>query len=154
MKMTRKDKMNELGLIGEKVITNMLTKEFPGIVIEHSLNKFDSEKDMLVDGKKVEVKTQTPYVKEDCFSIRENQIRKCRAVDVLYIISVPHAKYKHHSDGWVFKINPKKFTTFEYETKNGISMVGIPIKQKHVTAVYQLSDSEIKELKKYSNTDY
>ena len=64
MKMTRKDKMNELGLIGEKVITNMLTKEFPGIVIEHSLNKFDSEKDMLVDGKKVEVKDKDRYVRD------------------------------------------------------------------------------------------
>jgi len=154
MFMSREEKMNELGLMGEKIVINMLNRTTPGLVIEHSINKFDSEKDMLVDGRKVEVKTESPYVFKDCFSFRPNQLKKCRNVDVLYIVSVPHIKFKHHSDGWVYRIDPQKFKVIEYVTKNGIKMVGIPIRQEAVIPVYKMSDEEIKELMKYSNTEY
>jgi hypothetical protein len=152
--MSREQKMNELGLTGEKIVTNMLNRLHPGLVIEHSVNKFDSEKDMLVDGRKVEVKTETPYVLKDSFSFRPNQLKKCRNVDVLYIVSVPHVKYKHHSDGWVYRIDPSNFKTYNYKTSYGIEMVGIPIRQDSVMPVYKMSEEEIKELMKYSNTDY
>lgn len=154
MQMTREEKMNELGLMGEKVVTNMLNRLHPGLVIEHSVNKFDSEKDMLVDGKKVEVKTESPFVFKDCFSFRPNQLRKCRNVDVLYIVSVPHVKFRHYSDGWVYRIVPSEYKTIEYITKYGVKMIGIPIKQEAVIPVYQMTMEEITELMKYSNTDY
>jgi hypothetical protein len=154
MQMTREEKMNELGLMGEKVVTNMLNRLHPGLVIEHSVNKFDSEKDMLVDGKKVEVKTESPFVFKDCFSFRPNQLRKCRNVDVLYIVSVPHVKFRHYSDGWVYRIVPSEYRTIEYTTKYGVKMIGIPIKQEAVIPVYQMNMEEITELMKYSNTDY
>lgn len=154
MQMTREEKMNELGLMGEKVVTNMLNRLHPGLVIEHSVNKFDSEKDMLVDGKKVEVKTESPFVFKDCFSFRPNQLRKCRNVDVLYIVSVPHVKFRHYSDGWVYRIVPSEYKTIEYTTKYGVKMIGIPIKQEAVIPVYQMTMEEITELMKYSNTDY
>ena len=154
MHMTREEKMNELGLAGEKVVTNMLNRLHPGLVIEHSVNKFDSEKDMLVDGRKVEVKTESPYVLKNCFSFRPKQLHKCRSVDVLYIVSVPHIKYKHHADGWVYRVDPQKFQTIQYITKKGMPMIGIPIKQEALVPVYKMSDEEIKELMKYSNTDY
>jgi hypothetical protein len=152
--MTREEKMNELGLMGEKVVTNMLNRLNPGLVIEHSVNKFDSEKDMLVDGKKVEVKTESPYVFKDCFSFRPNQLRKCRNVDVLYIVSVPHVKFKHHSDGWVYRLVPSDYRTFTYRTKFNVEMIGIPIRQEAVIPVYKMTDEEITELMKYSNTEY
>lgn len=154
MEMTRNEKMNEMGLLGEKIVINMLNKLHPGLVIEHSINKFDSEKDMLVDGKKVEVKTESPYVFKDCFSFRPNQLRKCSTVDVLYIVSVPHVKFKHHSDGWIYQIEPDKFKSYEYQTKFGVHMIGIPIRQAAVVPIHKMSDEEIKELMKYSNTDY
>lgn len=154
MQMTREEKINELGLLGEKIVTNMLNREHPGLVVQHSVNKFDSEKDMLVDGKKVEVKTESPFVFKDCFSFRPNQLRKCRTVDVLYIVSVPHVKFKHHSDGWVYRLIPDEFKTFEYTTKFGVKMIGIPIKQEAVIPVYKMSEEEITELMKYSTTDY
>lgn len=152
--LTREEKMNELGLAGEKVVTNMLNRLHPGLVIEHSINKYDSEKDMLVDGKKVEVKTESPYVFKQCFSFRPNQLRKCRNVDVLYIVSVPHVKFKHESDGWVYRVIPSDFKTIEYTTKFGVRMTGIPIKQDAVIPVYKMSDEEVSELMKYSNTAY
>jgi hypothetical protein len=152
--MTREEKINELGLMGEKIVTNMLNKLHPGLVIEHSINKFDSEKDMLVDGKKVEVKTETPYVFKNCFSFRPNQLKKCRNVDVLYIVSVPHVKFKHFSDGWVYRLIPEDFKTFSYKTSFGVEMIGIPIRQEAVIPVYQMSQEEVNELKKYSTTEY
>jgi hypothetical protein len=152
--MTREEKINELGLMGEKIVTNMLNKLHPGLIIEHSINKFDSEKDMLVDGKKVEVKTETPYVFKNCFSFRPNQLKKCRNVDVLYIVSVPHVKFKHFSDGWVYRLIPDQFKTFNYRTNFGVEMVGIPIKQETVIPVYQMTSEEVKELMKYSTTEY
>ena len=152
--MTREEKMNELGLLGEKIVTNMLNKLNPGLVIKHSLNKFDNEKDMLVDGKKVEVKTESPYVFMNCFSFRPNQLKKCNNVDVLYIVSVPHIKFKHYSDGWVYRVIPDQFKTIRYTTKYGVQMIGIPIKQESVIPVYKMTEDEITELKKYSNTEY
>jgi len=152
--MTREEKMGELGLTGEKVVTNMLNRLHPGLVIEHSINKYDHEKDMLVDGKKVEVKTESPYVFANCFSFRPNQLNKCRKVDVLYIVSVPHIKFKHFSDGWVYRLSPKEFRTIEYTTKFGTKMIGIPIKQEACIPVYKMSEEEIVELMKYSHTDY
>lgn len=152
--MTREEKMAELGLTGEKVVTNMLNRLYPGLVIEHSINKYDSEKDMLVDGKKVEVKTESPYVLANCFSFRPNQLNKCRKVDVLYIVSVPHVKFKHFSDGWVYRLVPSEFRTIEYTTKFGTRMIGIPIRQEACIPVYKMVDEEIAELMKYSYTDY
>lgn len=147
------EKRNEMGLAGEKIVTNMLSAL--GLKIEQSVNKYDSEKDMLVDGYKVEVKTETPYVLKDCFSFRPNQLKKCSSVDVLYIVSVPHPKYKHPTaDGWVFRVDPKNFKTFNYKTRYGTEMIGIKIKQPAVTPVMKMTDEEIKELCKYSVTQY
>lgn len=146
------DKHQELGLLGEKIVTNLLSGL--GLRVEQSINKYDSEKDMLVDGKKVEVKTETPYVKKNCFSFRPNQLKKCSSVDVLYIVSVPHPKFEHVAGGWVFRIDPKNFEHFTYKTRYGLEMIGIKIDQPGVVPVKKLSDEEIKELMKYSVTSY
>jgi hypothetical protein len=125
-----------------------------GLRVEQSINKYDSEKDMLVDGYKVEVKTETPYVMKNCFSFRPNQLKKCSTVDVLYIVSVPHPKYTCKADGWIYRVDPKTFKTFNYKTRNGIEMVGIKFDQEAVVPVQKMSDDEIKELKKYTVTQY
>jgi hypothetical protein len=148
------EKRNEMGLAGEKIVTNMLSSL--GLRVEQSINKYDSEKDLLVDGYKVEVKTETPYAFKNCFSFRPNQLKKCTSVDVLYIVSVPHPnpKYSHKSDGWVYRVDPKNFQTFNYKTRYGTEMVGIKIDQPAVMPVQKMKDSEIKELMKYSVTQY
>jgi hypothetical protein len=145
-------KNQELGLLGEKIVTNMLNGL--GLRVEHSINKYDSEKDMLVDGYKVEVKTETPYAKKDCFSFRPSQLKKCTTVDVLYIVSVPHPKYEHYSGGWVYRIDPKNFEHFTYKTRYGVEMIGIKINQPGVVPVQKMKPEEIKELIKYSVSSY
>lgn len=152
MAMTDMEKRNEMGLVGEKIVTNMLSSL--GLKVEHSVNKYDREKDMLVDGYKVEVKTVTPYVKKNCFSFRPNQLKKCTSVDVLYFVSVPHPKYPHKSDGWIYRADTKAFNTITYTTRGGVDMVGIPIDQAAIIPVKKMSDDEINELKKYTVTQY
>ena len=56
-----------LGMIGERIVASILRGN--GHLVEESLNVFDTEKDMLVDGNPVEVKTQVPYVIEDSFAV-------------------------------------------------------------------------------------
>ena len=60
--MTYDESIGELGLLGEKIMTNYFNSQ--GMMVEHSIDKFDREKDMLVNGKKVEIKTEQPLVLE------------------------------------------------------------------------------------------
>ena len=150
--MTADEMRQEMGLTGEKIVSNMLNSL--GLRVEHAINKFDNKKDFVVDGRSVEVKTQTPNVMKDCFSFRSNQLQKCKNVDVLYIVTVPHPKFKHFSDGKIYRIDTEKFRHYNYTTRNGIQMVGIPIRQEAVIFVKDLEPEEVAELKKYIITDY
>ena len=152
--MNKIDKISELGLVGEKIVVNMLNKLHPELRVVFSTNKYDNEKDMLVDDKKVEVKTQSPFIMKNAFTFRPNQLRKCQSVDVLYIVSVPHPRWKHHSDGWVFRVVPSEFEYQTWVDKKGISRIIIPINQPAVIRVHKIDDSDIKELMKYSTTEY
>jgi hypothetical protein len=150
--MTKEEMMNELGLAGEKIIINMLSED--GCKIKTSVDKFDSEKDLLVDDKKVEVKTQVPFIMQNAFTFKPNQLRKCRGVDELYFVSVPAG---HHSDkwaGWVFKADPKTFVTRTYKTKDGRDMLLIDREQEALKPVKKMTDEEMRELQKYTVSGY
>jgi hypothetical protein len=142
-----------LGRTGEKIIANLLNGL--GLKVEESINHYDSEKDFLVDGKKVEVKTEQPYVMKNAFSFREKQLRKCRSVDVLYFVSVPpllNLDYKW--GGWIFRAVPQDFTYYSYTTRSGLKMYAVPIEQEAVVPVCKMKDHEIQELLKYAKSDY
>ena len=110
--MTKEELMNELGLAGEKIVINMLSEE--GRKVKSSINKYDSEKDLLIDGTlKAEVKTQVPFIMQNAFTFKSNQLRKCRGVDELYFVSVPAGRHSDKWAGWVFKADPK---TLKQET--------------------------------------
>jgi hypothetical protein len=150
--MTRDEMMNELGLAGEKIIINMLSEA--GYKVKTSINKYDSEKDLLVEDKKVEVKTQVPFVIQNAFTFKPNQLRKCRSVDVLYFVCVPPPKHKDKWAGWVFEADPKSFVTRNYITKDGRVMMLIDRNQPALKAIKKISDEEVKELQKYSVSGY
>ena len=153
MTLTTQDKIQEMGLTGEKIIINMLSKK--GFKVESSIDKFDKHKDILVDGKyTVEVKTQCPLVKFDSFTFRNNQLKKCQNVDVLFFISVPHPKFKHYSDGWIYRVIPNMFEYKNWQDKTGSTRILIPIKQDFVKPEIKCTDKEIFELQKYITTGY
>jgi hypothetical protein len=151
--MDRNQAIDILGRTGEKIIANMLIEL--GLNVQESIDHFDREKDFLVDGKKVEVKTEQPYVLKNCFSFRENQLRKCTSVDVLYFVSIPplfDLNYKW--GGWIFRAEPQNFKYSTYVTKFGTRMVSVPIEQPALIPVKKMSDSEIGELLKYATSAY
>ena len=151
--MTKDELMNELGLSGEKIIINMLSEE--GCKVKTSINKYDSEKDLLVDDTyTVEVKTQAPFVKENAFTFNPSQLRKCKSVDVLYFVSVPHPRYRHFSDGWIYRAVPSEFKSYPWKDRYGNPRICIPIKQEALIPVKKMSDEECKELQKYLTTGY
>ena len=150
--MTKTEMMNELGLAGEKAVINYLSEQ--GCKIKSSIDKYDSEKDLLVDGKKVEVKTQVAFIMQNAFSFKPNQLRKCRSVDDLYFVCVPPNRKTDKWGGWIFKVNPKEFQTRTYKTKDGRDMILIDREQPALQPVYKLSPEEIRELQKYTVSEY
>lgn len=153
MILSQKDKIQELGLLGEKIIINMLSEK--GFKVESSIDKFDRYKDILVDGKyTVEVKTQCPLVKFDSFTFNISQLKKCNSVDVLFFISVPHPKFKHYSDGWIYRVIPNMFEYKHWQDKSGSPRILVPIKQDFVKPEMKLTDKQIVELQKYLTTGY
>ena len=116
-------------------------------MVEHSIDPFDRHKDLLVDGEKVEVKTQTRYVTKDCFTLKLNQIKKC--MNGYHIVECPTTA---SNESALYKVDKG----FRYNTghmNNGDVRYEIPRKQP---AVKKLTDIEGKEkmlLRKYS-TNY
>jgi hypothetical protein len=139
------DRKATLGTMGEKIVSNYYSRA--GNIVEHSIDPYDSHKDLLVDGKKVEVKTQTRFVMKDCFTLKLNQIKKC--INGFYIVECPTTASNESS---LYKVDKG----FRYNTghmNNGDVRYEIPRQQP---AVKKLADIEGKEkmlLRKYS-TNY
>jgi hypothetical protein len=143
--------IERMGKAGESIITNYFSRK--GMIVEVSVNQFDSEKDMIVEGKHVEVKTQVPFVTKDSFSIRENQLKKCKNAYEVYFISVPTSK-KHFSEGKVYVIRGDQLQYKNHKTKDGRKMILIPINQQDMKEVFEISDAEKKLLTQYSSSNW
>lgn len=151
--MNRNESIKILGSIGEKIVSNYFSQK--GCKIVESINPFDSEKDMIIDGKKVEVKTQQPFVKLNSLTFKKNQLKKCSTVDKLYVVTVPpllRTSYKW--GGWILEVDPKRFKYTNYTTYAGVHMICIKIDQEAVIPISKLSEQEITELMKYTQSDY
>jgi hypothetical protein len=150
--MNTTERMNELGLMGEKVVINYLSSV--GSIVEQSIDKYDSEKDLVCDGLKIEVKTQVPFIKEGALTFKPNQLRKCQGVDKLFFVTVPAPRHFYKWSGWLFEVNPKEFTYKKYRTKDGREMVLIPIEQESVRPIQKIKDEYVEQLVKYTVSEY
>ena len=146
--MSREMDMEKLGKAGETIIANACMAAGQSVVI--SEDRYDSVKDMIIDGLKVEVKTQVPFVYKNAFTFKKNQLKKCLNADRVIFVSVPNEKMKHHSDGKVFMIKSSDMKYSNYTTKDGRDMILIPIDQEGMKEVFELSDDQRKMLQKYS----
>jgi hypothetical protein len=145
----------KLGLEGEKVVVDMLRQLELDVYHVYDDNKYDREKDILVDGKyKVEVKTQAPFVKQNAFSFFPNQLKKCTEADVLYFVSVPHPTWPHFSDGWVYRAVPNKFEYKNWKDRWGKERILIPIEQESLIPVFKMDENKCKELQSLISSDY
>lgn len=138
----------KLGRAGETIVLNWLSKQ--GIIFEAAVDQFDNRKDVVADGKKIEVKTQVPFVNANSFTFKDNQLKKCMNADYVYFVSVPNKKRPHSSDGKVYCIESSKIQAQLYTTKDGRNMILVPIDQEHMQEVFTMSDEECKILQKYS----
>jgi hypothetical protein len=144
------EKKTRLGKMGEICVGNWASTQ--GKVVIHSIDPYDSQKDLVIDGITVEVKTQTPYINEMAFSIRPNQLRKCRAVDELYFVALPspQTRFVYVGHCWIYKVDPKTFTHREIQTRRGMKMILIDIKQSAVTPVMEIDPSDVALMMRYS----
>lgn len=78
--------IKEIGDIGEKLVKTSLLKYHNEVFV--SENKFDSVKDMVADGKTVEVKTLVKIKIYDAFCVGSSQIIKCTNVDYLFFVEI------------------------------------------------------------------
>lgn len=137
-----------LGRAGETIITNYCTAAGQKVLV--SEDQYDNQKDMIIDGLKVEVKTQVPYIYKNAFSFKPNQLRKCKNADRVIFISVPSKEKPHHSDGKVFLIKSADMKYYPYKTKDGREMIAVPIDQEGMDELFTLTDKQCKLLQSYS----
>jgi hypothetical protein len=137
-----------MGRAGETIIVNYCTAAGQKVTV--SEDQYDSQKDMIIDGLKVEVKTQVPYIFKDAFSFKPNQLKKCKNADRVIFISVPSKEKPHHSDGKVYLIKSAEMKYYPYKTKDGRDMIAVPIKQEAMDELFTLSDKQCKLLQSYS----
>ena len=152
--LTREQKIEILGKIGEKYVGNYLAKNRK---VEFSLDNFDSEKDLIADGKTVEVKVGTPFITEGAIAFKKSQLMKCRSVDEFYFVTIPAPKYKYRWSGWLFRIeNNFKCKVRNITRSNGWidEMVLVPIEQDAVIPMFKVEDSVINEMMKYTTSKY
>ena len=152
--LTREQKIEILGKIGEKYVGNYLAKNRK---VEFSLDNFDSEKDLLADDKTVEVKVGTPFITEGAIAFKKSQLMKCRSVDEFYFVTIPAPKYKYRWSGWLFRIeNNFKCKIRNITRSNGWidEMVLVPIEQDAVIPMFKVEDSVINEMMKYTTSKY
>jgi hypothetical protein len=155
--MTNHKNILELGRAGELVVIEMLESLGIGLHIRDMYleNKYDREKDILVDGKyRVEVKTQAPFVKMNAFTFLPNQITKCTSADVLYFVSVPHPTWPHFSDGWIYRAVPSEMKYHPWKDRWGKDRIIIPIEQEALIQVTKMTDEKAKELQSLLSTMY
>lgn len=155
--MNIKYKQDRLGALGEAYVSEFLTTS--GHQIRMSDNKYDSQKDMSIlienEWKTIEVKTQVPFIVENAFTYKPNQVKKCSSVDHLFVVTLPPpSNMSYRYCGYIFHVDPKTMHTRSRMTKDGRTMVLIPIEQPAVEIVAQLSNLQVKNLQKYTVSRY
>ena len=145
----------KLGRCGELIVIDILKSLNLNVRDMYLENKYDSEKDILVDEKyKVEVKTQAPLAKYSAFTFLPNQLRKCTSADVLYFVSAPHPNWPHFSEGWVYRAIPDKMQYKPWKDRWGKDRILIPIIQEALIPVMKVSDEKANELKELVSSEY
>ena len=91
--MNRSKMIEKFGEIGEQFAADYFRSMDCNVIM--SPDKYDMHKDMTVDGKTVEVKTENPFYIKRAITISKeasNQLKKCLNVDRLIFVIVPLKK--------------------------------------------------------------
>lgn len=123
MGITTENKMNLLGQLGENITAQYFQNE--GFIVESSVSVFDRKKDMQLKSKtgevwNVEVKTQQPYHMKNSFTVLQNQVKKCKEVDILIFVETPSHQSNKRVKIWHSPKDKREFTTTQ--TSDGRDM--------------------------------
>jgi hypothetical protein len=142
---TERQRIELIGALGEEIVDKVLKEA--GFSVQKSEDKYDSEKDFLVEGLKVEVKTVVPWFTENALTIDASQYRKCYNADYVIFVCVPSKGLTNLStnkyDGNVYVVNPKEVKWKTKETRNGLAKCLIKIDQPEVRLCHKITDEKI-----------
>ena len=141
-----------LGLLGERIVAKLLRDA--GHTVEESLDIFDSEKDLLVNNKNVEVKSQVPLLIKDSFTVGLNQMTKIKESHAVYWISIPPKVALDDLSGCVFQMNPRKCKHRIWSTNSGKEMMLFPRRQEAMKIVHRIKDQKILQQLRQLSTSY
>jgi hypothetical protein len=130
-----------LGMLGEKIVAKHLRD--CGHVVNESLYMFDSNMDMTVDGKHIEIKTQVPLLIYDSFAVNINQMNKIQKSHKVYWVSVPPSTVSDNLSGAVFEMDPTIATSFLHKLKNGREIMCFRRNQEGMKIIYQIKDQTL-----------
>lgn len=141
-----------LGMIGERIVAQALRKQ--GCIVEESLNVFDMDKDMLVDGKPCEVKTQVPFMIEDSFGVSPNQLPKIMRCHRVYFVAVPLLRHDD-LEGCVFEMDPQSpFKSHRRAIAGGKEVICFPRRQDAMKQISRVTDPAILKQLRTLSTSY
>ena len=165
-----KDK--ESGNLGEKIIINRyieykrkqfldllksektdeLKEKIDKMELVISLDVFDENKDMIIEGKRTQVKTYIVVHKDSGFIFTPEHIKKLKEFDLLYFIAKPDVFPNNYGSKIYLVKDPQKLLT--RQSTLDPQKECIYIDQEAVVCVGELTDEEISELKKLSTSKY
>jgi hypothetical protein len=142
-----------LGLMGERIVAYLLRKD--GHAVEESLNPFDDQKDMTVDGQPVEVKTQVPYMIEDSFAVLPYQLKKLKSCHRVYWLSVP-LKREDDLAGVIFEMDmsSEELKAHRVCRIDGQEVVCFPRRQPAMKIVGRVNDPALLDQLRKLSTSY
>jgi hypothetical protein len=121
-------KMEKLGRKGERLVEAFFEMQDCDVCM--SGDKFDSYKDMTIDGETVEVKTQIPMIVKKSFMVNQDQYWKCSQVNRLFFIEIPYDnRYGKNSTVNIYECPPSNRDAEKYITKDGRHMLMYPIEE-------------------------
>lgn len=141
-----------LGILGEKIVAKHFRDS--GHQVDESLDIFDSEKDMLIDGNKIEVKTNVPLIYYDSFSFSKSQYNKIINSHRVYWVSVPLQTQEDPYAGCIFEMDPKVATLHTITFNSGKSTIGLRRNQNGMKVVYKIKDPLLLNHLKSLSTSY
>ena len=145
------NKQKALGDIGEKIVARY--HRSLGMIVEESINPADSVKDLMINNETAEVKTQSLFFKENAFTIKTNQLKKCMSVKHLFFVEAP-SNYREDPDaGWVYSVDNSIVVYRAHKTKDGRDMILFPKDQPAIKKLFQITDpEELSWMKKWSSS--
>jgi Holliday junction resolvase-like predicted endonuclease len=152
--LTEKQRIELLGAFGEDLVEKTL--QLKGFLVKKSEDKYDSEKDFIVENLKVEVKTVVPWFTENALTIDASQYRKCYNADCVFFVCVPSKRLSNYSntkyDGNIYAVDPKKATWIPKTAGNYLPKYIVRIDDPGVTLFHKITNEETLDMLRHLST--